>query len=137
LGLRKKEVDSEVVREEAPAVSGLGPRTATVPAAVFATGALAYVGILLLSVFQPVNWLVGWTVSIVGATMVTMGCSGLFDIWKHPRDLKSRPVKEVVQPRVAPESRPAEVWACPLCNQIVSESDDYCWNCGVCFEKNE
>lgn len=137
MGLGKKEVDSEAVREEAPVVSGLGPRTATVPAAVFATGALAYVGILLLSVFQPVNWLVGWTVSIVGATMVTMGCSGLYDIWKHPLDLKSRQVKEAVQPRVAPESRPAEVWACPLCYQIVSESDDYCRNCGVGFEKNE
>jgi len=135
--LGKKEVDSGAVREEAPVVSGRGPRTATVPAAVFATGVLAYVGILLLSVFQPVNWLVGWTVSIVGATMVTMGCSGLYDIWKYPRDLKSRPVKEVVQPRVAPESRPAEVYACPLCNQIVSESDDYCRNCGVCFEKIE
>lgn len=135
--LGKTEVDSEAVREEAPVVSGLGPRTATVPAAVFAAGALAYVGILLLSVFQPVNWLVGWTVSIVGATMVTMGCSGLYDIWKHPRDLKSRPVKEVVQPGVAPESRPAEVYACPLCHQIVSESDDYCRNCGVGFEKIE
>ena len=69
--------------------------------------------------------------------MVTMGCSGLYDIWKHPPDLESRPVKEVVQPRVALESRPAEVWACPHCYEIVSESDDYCWNCGVCFEKTE
>lgn len=91
--------DEKVVEKEAiPEATAAGPdlRTAAVPAAVLASGAAAYVGILLFSVLQPVSWTIGWTVSIAGAILVTIGCGSLYDVWKHSTGPKEGPGHEAV-----------------------------------------
>jgi len=134
----KKMVVEKEAAPEAPLIAtGLDLRTAAVPAAVLASGVAAYVGILLFSVLQPVHWTLGWTMSIAGAIMVTVGCSRLYDVWKHPAEPKEGRVPGAVEPRVMRGDKGVEVFICPLCNEVVSESDDHCPNCGVEFEKEK
>jgi hypothetical protein len=119
----------------APTTIGFDLRIAAIPAAVLVVGAAAYVGILLFSVFQPVHWTVGWTVSILGAAMVTIGCSRLYDIWKHPGESQASSWRRTVELKVKRGDKGVEVFICPLCNEVVSENDDHCPNCGVEFER--
>ncbi len=108
-------------------------RTVVVPVAILASGVAAYVGILLFSVFQPVNWALGWTISIVGAIMVTYGCGQVYEIWKNPNAHNKRIAGRQLKPEVAGE-KGKEVFICPLCNEVVSENDDHCSSCGAEFE---
>ena len=108
-------------------------RTVIVPVAVLASGVAAYVGILLFSVFQPINWAVGWTISIVGAIMVTYGCGQVYEIWKNPNARNKRIAGRQFKPEVTGEEG-KEVFICPLCNEVVSENDDHCRSCGAEFE---
>lgn len=127
-------VEKKAITEAMPMAAGLDLRTAAVPVAVLVSGVAAYLGVLLFSVVQPVNWTIGWTVSIVGAIMVTVGCSRLYDVWKHPGEARPGPGGGGEEPRAMRGDKDSEVLICPVCNEMVSENDDHCPNCGAEFE---
>lgn len=113
----------------------MGLRPMAVPAAILGAGAAAYVGILVFSILQSVSWTIGWAVSIFGAILMTVGCSRLYDAWKRPSMTAVGPGKESVEPKMVQGDRGIEVFICPLCNEVVTETDDHCPNCGAEFER--
>lgn len=116
---------------------GLDLRSMAVPAAILGAGAAAYAGILIFSVLQPVNWTIGWTVSIGGAILMTIGCSRLYDVMQGPAVRREGLGTESVELKVVQGDKGVEVFICPLCNEVVSESDDHCSNCGAEFEREK
>lgn len=106
---------------------------AMMPMGILVVGASAYVSILLISTLYTVSWALSWGVSIAGAIMITVGCSQLWDVWKAPGKPESRLPALVGLPKV--QESEAEVFICPLCNEVVSEKDEYCPACGAAFEE--
>jgi len=131
----KKVVEKPAVPESIPAAFDFGPMA--VPAAIFGAGAAAYSGILLFSILQPVNWMIGWTMSIAGAILMTVGCGRLYDAWKRPAVPREDLGTGSVEPKVTQDEKGVEVFICPLCNEVVSENDDHCPNCGAEFEREK
>ncbi len=135
--LPEQKPEAPVERKEKPSlhvpVAAFGMRRAMLPMGILVVGASAYVSILLISVLYTVSWALSWGVSIAGAIMITIGCSQLSDVWKGPEKRESK-LPEFIGLPEEKESEP-EVFICPLCNEVVSERDEYCPACGAAFEE--
>jgi len=70
----------------------------------------------------------GWSLAIVGALMITIGASSVYD--------KLVVAKKAPEPIIGRNTRAGdEVIICPRCHEEVDESDERCPSCGAAFTR--
>lgn len=94
--------------------------------AFIGVGAVIYAITLALYSMAQLSVAMGWSIAIVGAIMITIGASFIYD--------KRMAARNVPDPIIGRNTRAGdEVIICPRCHEEVSESDERCPSCGAAF----
>jgi len=96
---------------------------------LLSVGCAIYVVTLLVYSLSLISVVMGWSLAIIGALMITVGTSYLYD----DRAAKRAPVRPVNARTTGKVEQ--EVLICPRCNEEVATADNRCPGCGVGFMK--
>lgn len=133
VSIREEGIEEERI-EEPTTRSAFNLSVATVPAIAVVIGAAAYIGVLAYSLFSPLGWVTSWAIVVIGAIMVSYGCTGMYDAWKRPGEARVNMRTLVRRTRAERGREGVDVLICPVCNEVVSDRDDHCPGCGAEFE---
>jgi hypothetical protein len=111
---------------EPRSAEGLAYKLSRYSMAFVGVGAIIYAVTLGLYSMAMLGLVVGWSMAILGAMLITIGASFIYD--------KRMAAKHVAEPVIGRNTRAGdEVIICPRCHEEVAESDERCPSCGAAF----